>query len=69
KLVVHLTDAVGDLLESPAINGPEGVSGIVSNLVNGLLGSPLDLSNTLDAVSSILYNQVPCLLDTLLPKP
>ncbi|KAJ2657196.1 hypothetical protein IW148_005303 [Coemansia sp. RSA 1199] len=69
QLVDKLLFSVGGLLESPGINGNGGLIDLVNNLVKGLLGSSLDLHNTIDAVTSILENQVPCLLDTLLPKP
>ncbi|KAJ2696288.1 hypothetical protein FB645_006241 [Coemansia sp. IMI 203386] len=69
QLVDKLLFSVGGLLESGGINGNGGVIDLVNNLVKGLLGQPLDLHNTVDAVTSILENQVPCLLDTLLPKP
>ncbi|KAJ2609456.1 hypothetical protein H4S08_004046 [Coemansia sp. RSA 1365] len=61
--------SVGDLLESPGINGRGGLVDAVSNLVRGLLGQPLDLHDAVDALTEILETQVPCLLDTLLPKP
>ncbi|KAJ2288089.1 hypothetical protein IWW55_006579 [Coemansia sp. RSA 2706] len=69
QLVDNLLDSVGGLLESPGINGSGGLIDVVNNLVQGLLGTPLDLHNTVDALTSILENQVPCLLDTVLPKP
>ncbi|KAJ2387252.1 hypothetical protein H4S02_003451 [Coemansia sp. RSA 2611] len=69
QLVDKLLFSVGGLLESPGINGRGGLIDLVNNLVKGLLGQPLDLHNTIDAVTSILENQVPCLLDTVLPKP
>ncbi|KAJ2900678.1 hypothetical protein IWW38_000352 [Coemansia aciculifera] len=69
QLVDKLLLSTGGLLESPGINGRGGLIDLVNNLVKGLLGQPLDLHNTVDAVTSILENQVPCLLDTVLPKP
>ncbi|KAJ2801787.1 hypothetical protein H4R21_002666, partial [Coemansia helicoidea] len=69
QLVDKVLNSVGGLLESPGINGGGGLIDVVSNLVNGLLGSPLDLHNTVDALTQILEKQVPCLLDTVLPKP
>ncbi|PIA17234.1 hypothetical protein COEREDRAFT_14721 [Coemansia reversa NRRL 1564] len=69
QLVDKLLYSVGDLLESPGINGRGGLVDTVSDLVRGLLGQPLDLHNTVDALTEILETQVPCLLDTVLPKP
>ncbi|KAJ2540935.1 hypothetical protein EV175_006188 [Coemansia sp. RSA 1933] len=69
QLVDHVVYGVGGLLEGPAVGGPGGLIDLVNNLVKGLLGEPLDLHNTVDALTSILDNQVPCLLDTLLPYP
>ncbi|KAI9479677.1 hypothetical protein BX667DRAFT_186963 [Coemansia mojavensis] len=69
QLVDKVVNSVGGLLESPGVNGSGGLIDLVSNVVKGLLGQPLDLHNTVDALTSILENQVPCLLDTVLPKP
>ncbi|KAJ2870846.1 hypothetical protein GGH93_005274 [Coemansia aciculifera] len=69
QLVDKLLLSVGGLLESPGVNGSGGLVDLVNNLVKGLLGQPLDLHNTVDAVTQILEKQVPCLLDTVLPKP
>ncbi|KAJ2851166.1 hypothetical protein IWW36_001304 [Coemansia brasiliensis] len=69
QLVDKLINSVDGLLESPGVNGSGGLVDLVNNVVKGLLGQPLDLHNTVDALTSILENQVPCLLDTLLPKP
>ncbi|KAJ1851582.1 hypothetical protein LPJ73_003006, partial [Coemansia sp. RSA 2703] len=69
QLVDKLLFSVGGLLESGGVNGSGGVVDLVNNLVKGLLGQPLELHNTVDALTSILENQVPCLLDTVLPKP
>ncbi|KAJ2900679.1 hypothetical protein IWW38_000353 [Coemansia aciculifera] len=69
QLVDKLLLSTGGLLESPGVNGSGGVIDLVNNLVKGLLGQPLDLHNTVDAVTEILEKQVPCLLDTVLPKP
>ncbi|KAJ2076871.1 hypothetical protein H4R24_005458 [Coemansia sp. RSA 988] len=69
ELVDNLLFSVGDLLESPGIGGDGGLVDVVNQLVQGLLGQPLDLHNTVDALTSILENQVPCLLDTVLPQP
>ncbi|KAJ2468840.1 hypothetical protein GGI02_003581 [Coemansia sp. RSA 2322] len=69
QLVDKLLDSTGGLLESAGVNGKGGLIDLVNNLVKGLLGQPLDLHNTVDAVTEILEKQVPCLLDTLLPKP
>ncbi|KAJ1840808.1 hypothetical protein LPJ70_004484 [Coemansia sp. RSA 2708] len=69
QLVKKLVGTVDDLLKSPGVSGSGGLVDVVSNVVKGLLGEPLDLHNTVDALTSILENQVPCLLDTALPKP
>ncbi|KAJ2451590.1 hypothetical protein EV183_003520 [Coemansia sp. RSA 2336] len=69
QLVDKLVNSVGGLLESPGVNGGGGLIDLVNNVVKGLLGQPLELHNTVDALTSILENQVPCLLDTVLPKP
>ncbi|KAJ2120694.1 hypothetical protein IW147_004882 [Coemansia sp. RSA 720] len=69
QLVKKLLSTVDGLLESPGVNGSGGLVDLVNNVVKGLLGQPLDLHNTVDALTSILKNQVPCLLDTVLPKP
>ncbi|KAJ2531868.1 hypothetical protein IWW43_003504 [Coemansia sp. RSA 1935] len=69
QLVKNLLSSVDGLLESPGVNGSGGLVDLVNNVVKGLLGQPLDLHNTVDALTSILKNQVPCLLDTVLPKP
>ncbi|KAJ2451589.1 hypothetical protein EV183_003519 [Coemansia sp. RSA 2336] len=69
ELVDNVLYGVGGLLESNAINGNGGLIELVDNLVKGLLGTSLNLHNTVDALTSILENQVPCLLDTVLPEP
>ncbi|KAJ2020981.1 hypothetical protein GGI06_002300 [Coemansia sp. S85] len=69
QLVDKLLLSTGGLLESPGVNGSGGLIDLVNNLVKGLLGQPLDLHNTVDALTQILEKQVPCLLDTVLPKP
>ncbi|KAJ1770742.1 hypothetical protein IW140_003678 [Coemansia sp. RSA 1813] len=69
KLVKNILSGVDGLLAGPAVNGSGGLIDTVNNLVKGLLGEPLDLHNTVTALVSILQNQVPCLLDTALPKP
>ncbi|KAJ2539044.1 hypothetical protein EV175_006392 [Coemansia sp. RSA 1933] len=69
KLVKNILSGVDGLLAGPAVNGSGGLIDTVNNLVKGLLGEPLDLHNTVTALVSILQNQVPCLLDTVLPKP
>ncbi|KAJ2664353.1 hypothetical protein IWW48_000871 [Coemansia sp. RSA 1200] len=69
KLVKNILSGVDGLLAGPAVNGNGGLVDLVNNLVKGLLGQPLDLHNTVTALVSILQNQVPCLLDTVLPKP
>ncbi|KAJ1751530.1 hypothetical protein LPJ79_002009 [Coemansia sp. RSA 1821] len=69
QLVDNVLFGVGGLLESNAINGSGGLIELVDNLVTGLLGTSLNLHNTVDALTSILENQVPCLLDTVLPEP
>ncbi|KAJ2402653.1 hypothetical protein GGI23_000565 [Coemansia sp. RSA 2559] len=69
KLVKNILGGVDGLLAGPAVNGSGGLIDTVNNLVKGLLGEPLDLHNTVTALVSILQNQVPCLLDTVLPKP
>ncbi|KAJ1992691.1 hypothetical protein GGI25_002024 [Coemansia spiralis] len=69
QLVKHVLQGVDGLLAGPAVNGSGGLIDLVNNLVKGLLGQPLDLHNTVTALVSILENQVPCLLDTILPKP
>ncbi|KAJ2157816.1 hypothetical protein GGF46_004237 [Coemansia sp. RSA 552] len=69
QLVDKLLGSVSGLLESQGVNGSGGLIDTVDNLVQGLLGSSLNLHNTVTALASILENQVPCLLDTVLPKP
>lgn len=66
RLVKQITDLLGDTLQESAVTS---ILSIVDNLVAGLGLGGLNLKPTVDSVTSILYKQVPCLLDTLLPKP
>ncbi|KAJ1964085.1 hypothetical protein GGI12_001652 [Dipsacomyces acuminosporus] len=65
-LLDKLLPDLANLVNGPGINSAEGVSGLVNNLVTGLLGSPLDLGNTLSAVANLLNPQLPCIIQTLI---
>ncbi|KAJ2398582.1 hypothetical protein GGI23_003157 [Coemansia sp. RSA 2559] len=65
-LTKQITDLLADTLQESAVSS---ILNIVDNLVAGLGLGGLDLKPTVDSVTSILRKQVPCLLDTLLPKP
>ncbi|KAJ1784917.1 hypothetical protein LPJ59_006257 [Coemansia sp. RSA 2399] len=65
-LTKQITDLLGDTLQEGAVSS---ILNIVDSLVAGLGLGGLDLKPTVDSVTSILRKQVPCLLDTLLPKP
>ncbi|KAJ1889122.1 hypothetical protein LPJ66_008202 [Kickxella alabastrina] len=64
-LVKQITDLLADTLQKDAI---DSVLNIVDSVALGLGLGGLNLQPAVDSVSSILYKQVPCLLDTLLPK-
>ncbi|KAJ1741233.1 hypothetical protein LPJ78_002021 [Coemansia sp. RSA 989] len=65
-LTKQITDLLGDTLQEDATTS---ILKTVDNLVAGLGLGGLDLKPAVDSVTSILRKQVPCLLDTLLPKP
>ncbi|KAJ2724837.1 hypothetical protein GGI07_001690 [Coemansia sp. Benny D115] len=65
-LTKQITDLLGDTLQKDAVSS---ILNIVDSLAAGLGLGGLDLQATIDSVASILHKQVPCLLDTLLPKP
>ncbi|KAJ2851168.1 hypothetical protein IWW36_001306 [Coemansia brasiliensis] len=65
-LTKQITDLLGDTLQEDATSS---ILKTVDNLVAGLGLGGLDLKPAVDSVTSILRKQVPCLLDTLLPKP
>ncbi|KAJ1726884.1 hypothetical protein LPJ61_004895 [Coemansia biformis] len=66
QLVHQITDLLADTLQQNAISS---ILNIVDSAVAGLGLGGLDLKPAVDNVSSILRKQVPCLVDTLLPKP
>ncbi|KAJ2664349.1 hypothetical protein IWW48_000867 [Coemansia sp. RSA 1200] len=66
----HLTKQITDLLANTLQeSATSSILNIVDSVVAGLGLGGLDLKPTVDSVTSILRKQVPCLLDTLLPKP
>ncbi|KAJ2731568.1 hypothetical protein IW152_004436 [Coemansia sp. BCRC 34962] len=65
-LTKQITDLLGDTLQESAVSS---LLNIVDSLVAGLGLGGLNLKPAVDSVTSILYKQVPCLLDTLLPSP
>ncbi|KAJ2678834.1 hypothetical protein GGI25_002026 [Coemansia spiralis] len=65
-LTKQITDLLADTLQESAVSS---ILNIVDSLVAGLGLGGLDLKPAVDGVTSILRKQVPCLLDTLLPKP
>ncbi|KAJ2724838.1 hypothetical protein GGI07_001691 [Coemansia sp. Benny D115] len=69
ELVNNLAYSTGELLQSPGINGKGGAVDLVNNVSKGLLGETLDLHNTVDFTGILLKEQIPCLLDTVAPKP
>ncbi|KAJ2868318.1 hypothetical protein GGH94_000158 [Coemansia aciculifera] len=66
KLVNNIVQSLGDLLNSDGITQ---LLGTVDQLINGLGLAGLDLKPGVDEIVSILRNQVPCLLNTLVPLP
>ncbi|KAJ1960848.1 hypothetical protein GGI12_003574 [Dipsacomyces acuminosporus] len=66
RLVHQITDLLGNTLQQPAITS---ILDIVDNLVRGLGLGGLGLKPAVDNITSLLFNQVPCLVNTLLPKP
>ncbi|KAJ2497494.1 hypothetical protein GGH96_005067 [Coemansia sp. RSA 1972] len=65
-LTKQITDLLANTLQEDAISS---ILNVVDSLVAGLGLGGLDLKPAVDSVTSILRKQVPCLLDTLLPKP
>ncbi|KAJ2059411.1 hypothetical protein GGI17_004427 [Coemansia sp. S146] len=65
-LTKQITDLLGDTLQESAVTS---LLNVVDSLVAGLGLGGLNLKPAVDSVTSILYKQVPCLLDTLLPSP
>ncbi|KAJ2237978.1 hypothetical protein H4R99_001699 [Coemansia sp. RSA 1722] len=65
-LTKQITDLLADTLQEDATSS---ILNIVDSLVAGLGLGGLNLKPAVDSVTSILRKQVPCLLDTLLPKP
>ncbi|KAJ1739439.1 hypothetical protein LPJ79_002014 [Coemansia sp. RSA 1821] len=66
ELVRNIVFGVGDILESDTITQ---LLDTVDKLVNSLGLGGLDTKPAVDEVVSVLRNQVPCLLNTLLPLP
>ncbi|KAJ2049495.1 hypothetical protein H4S04_003189 [Coemansia sp. S16] len=66
KLVNNIVQSLGDLLSSEGITQ---LLGTVDQLINGLGLGGLDVRPGVDEIVSILRNQVPCLLNTLVPLP
>ncbi|KAJ2806629.1 hypothetical protein H4R20_001611 [Coemansia guatemalensis] len=65
-LTHQITDLLADTLQEDAVSS---LLNVVDSLVAGLGLGGLDLKPAVDSVTSILRKQVPCLVDTLLPKP
>ncbi|PIA17231.1 hypothetical protein COEREDRAFT_86231 [Coemansia reversa NRRL 1564] len=65
-LTHQITDLLADTLQEDAVSS---LLNVVDSLVAGLGLGGLDLQPAVDSVTSILRKQVPCLVDTLLPKP
>ncbi|KAJ1831434.1 hypothetical protein LPJ63_004281 [Coemansia sp. RSA 2711] len=65
-LTKQITDLLADTLQEDATSS---ILNIVDSLVAGLGLGGLDLKPAVDSITSILRKQVPCVLDTLLPKP
>ncbi|KAJ2478974.1 hypothetical protein EV174_004146 [Coemansia sp. RSA 2320] len=65
-LVHQITNLVGDTLQEDAVSS---ILNVVDTLVASLGLGGLNLKPAVDSLTSILYKQVPCLVDTLLPKP
>ncbi|KAJ2157814.1 hypothetical protein GGF46_004235 [Coemansia sp. RSA 552] len=65
-LTKQITDLLANTLQEDAVSS---ILNVVDSLVGGLGLGGLDLKPAVDSVTSILRKQVPCLLDTLLPKP
>ncbi|KAJ1668972.1 hypothetical protein GGF38_002616, partial [Coemansia sp. RSA 25] len=63
KLVNNIVQSLGDLLSSEGITQ---LLGTVDKLIGGLGLAGLDLKPGVDEIVSVLRNQVPCLLNTLL---
>ncbi|KAJ2157818.1 hypothetical protein GGF46_004239 [Coemansia sp. RSA 552] len=66
KLVKNIVYGVGDILGSDTITQ---ILGTVDKIVDSLGLGGLDTKPAVDEVISVLRNQVPCLLNTLLPLP
>ncbi|KAJ2336723.1 hypothetical protein GGI00_000672, partial [Coemansia sp. RSA 2681] len=66
KLVNNIVQSLGDLLSSEGITQ---LLGTVDKLIGGLGLAGLDLKPGVDEIVSVLRNQVPCLLNTLVPLP
>ncbi|KAJ2326246.1 hypothetical protein IWW51_002377 [Coemansia sp. RSA 2702] len=66
KLVKNIVLGLGDILNSDTITQ---LLSTVDKLVDGLGLGGLDAKPAVDEVISILRNQVPCLLNTLVPLP
>ncbi|KAJ2778384.1 hypothetical protein H4R18_004633 [Coemansia javaensis] len=65
-LVHQITNLLADTLQEDATTS---LLNVVDSLVAGLGLGGLNLKPAVDSVTSILRKQVPCLVDTLLPKP
>ncbi|KAJ2855807.1 hypothetical protein J3B02_001970 [Coemansia erecta] len=65
-LTKQITDLLADTLQEDATSS---ILNVVDSLVAGLGLGGLNLKPAVDSVTSILRKQVPCLLDTLIPKP
>ncbi|KAJ2076491.1 hypothetical protein H4R24_005669 [Coemansia sp. RSA 988] len=65
-LTHQITDLLADTLQEDAVSS---ILNVVDSLVAGLGLGGLNLKPAVDSVTSILRKQVPCLVDTLLPKP
>ncbi|PIA17237.1 hypothetical protein COEREDRAFT_7596 [Coemansia reversa NRRL 1564] len=66
KLVDNIVFGVGDILESDSITN---LLKTVDNIVDSLGLGGLDAKPAVDEVVSVLRNQLPCVLNTLIPLP
>ncbi|KAJ2767346.1 hypothetical protein IWQ56_003365 [Coemansia nantahalensis] len=66
RLVHQITDLLADTLQQSAVTS---LLNLVDSLVAGLGLGGLNLKPAIDNIASILRNQIPCLLNTLLPSP
>ncbi|KAJ2609454.1 hypothetical protein H4S08_004044 [Coemansia sp. RSA 1365] len=66
KLVENIVFGVGDILESESITN---LLKTVDHIVDSLGLGGLDAKPAVDEVVSVLRNQIPCVLNTLIPLP